>query len=299
MLYIHINCVACCAKSIYFKLRFHMISFNFRRVYPDNTPHPSHGLWFAMNDKGVLVTRHEGETVLPYGETMLPDLPRPEHTLLLGYLDDTPCFACYIADETLPSATRQFGLRDLYGRVPEAHHAVAGYASQLLLWQRSSNYCSVCGQPLVQIAGEWGKRCLSCKRDVYPPVNPCTITLIHDGDRALLTHKAGWGNRYGLVAGFVEPGESLEDCLRREAAEEVGASVTDITYFSSQPWPYPHQLMLGFFARYTSGTGQIDQNELDEARWTTRDEINTGVVGIPPKLSIARLLIDYWLTHAI
>ena len=273
-----------------------MISFNFQRAYPNNTPHPENGLWFALNDKGMLVIHHETETILPHGQTPLPHLPRTDQTLFLGYLGDVPCFACHIANDLeLPSTTRLLGLRDLYGRVPEAQHAVAGYASQLLLWQRNSNYCSTCGQALTQILGEWGKRCHNCKRDVYPPVSPCTITLIHDGDRVLLTHKAGWGNRYGLVAGFVEPGESLEDCLRSEVQEEVGATVSDITYFSSQPWPYPHQLMLGFFARYTGGELKLDLNELDEARWTTRAEISKGIVGIPPKLSIARQLIDHWM----
>jgi NAD+ diphosphatase len=125
---------------------------------------------------------------------------------------------------------------------------------------------------------------------MYPPVNPCTITLVHDGERILLTHKDGWGPRYGLVAGFVEPGESLEDNLRREVAEEVGVQVGRIDYFRSQPWPYPHQIMVGFFAEYAGGEVRIDRDELDDARWFHVDALPQ----IPPPLSIARQLINTW-----
>jgi NAD+ diphosphatase len=268
----------------------------FTRSYPNGNAIPTHGLWLAVSNMGVLVTRREGETGLPFGDSPLPHGPYPENVMHLGHVDGHACLACSLDEKTaLPPAARFMGLRDLFGRIPETHYAIAGYATQMLLWQRQSNFCSVCGAKLLPMTGEWGKRCEHCHHVVYPPVSPCIITLIHDGDRALLTHKEGWGNRYGLVAGFVEPGESLEDCLRREVKEEVGAYVTDITYYRSQPWPFPHQIMVGFFARFSGGDVKPDPYELDEVRWTTVDEIVSNEVGIPPKLSIARQLIDHWV----
>jgi NAD+ diphosphatase len=125
----------------------------------------------------------------------------------------------------------------------------------------------------------------------YPHVSPCVIVLIHDGEHILLTHKPGWGPMHSIVAGFVEPGESLEECLVREVREEVGAEVDEVRYFHSQPWPFPHQLMIGFFARYIGGEIRPDPSELDVARWFHVDELPA----IPPPLSIARRMIDAWV----
>ena len=111
----------------------------------------------------------------------------------------------------------------------------------------------------------------------------------------LLTHKDGWGPRFGLVAGFVEPGETLEENVHREIGEETGVRVDSVRYWRSQPWPFPHQLMCGFYARYAGGDIVIDHNELDDVQWFSREDIVTGKVVIPPPLSIARQLIDNWL----
>ena len=110
-----------------------------------------------------------------------------------------------------------------------------------------------------------------------------------------MTHKQGWGPRFGLVAGFVEPGESLEQCLVREVLEETGITACEPEYFASQSWPFPHQIMCGFFARYATGTINIDPMELDDARWFTVADVRAGRPTIPPALSIARQLIDHWL----
>jgi NAD+ diphosphatase len=168
----------------------------------------------------------------------------------------------------------------------------------MLLWQQQANFCMVCGRTLQPIPNEWGKRCPNCGYTVYPPVSPCTITLIHDGENILMTHKDGWGPRYGLVAGFVEPGESLEENVRREVFEETGVQITDIRYWRSQPWPFPHQIMCGFYARYVSGEVKIDANELDDARWFSKSDIRGGTPVIPPPLSIARQLIDEWMSQS-
>jgi NAD+ diphosphatase len=241
----------------------------------------------------MVVVKDGLSRLVPNGAVPLPDLARPDAALHLGTLDGVACIAIAIEDDiALPDGFRAFGLRELYGHVHDDHFAIAGYASQMLLWQRNSNFCPRCGSPLAPIQGEWGKQCSNCGHTMYPPVHPCTITLIHDGDRLLMTHKDGWGPRYGLVAGFVEPGESLEESLVREVREEVGVEVDQIEYFRSQPWPFPHQIMVGFYARYAGGEIRIDEAELDDAKWFHVDALPV----IPPPMSIARQLIDHWVT---
>lgn len=269
---------------------------HFTRAYPDNQPPPPNGLWFAVNQHGVVVIRDDEAVRLPSGDSPWPEVARPENVILLGHMDGVDCLACAVADDVaLPEGYRTLGLRDLYGQVHDDHFAVAGYATQMLHWRRTSNYCANCGAPLEAIPKEWGKKCGRCGFTAYPLVSPCTITLIHDGRRILMTHKAGWGPRYGLVAGFVEPGETLEENVVREIAEETGVAVTDIRYWRSQPWPFPHQIMCGFYARYAGGEVRIDADELDDARWFTVDDIRAGTPVIPPPLSIARQLIDNWM----
>jgi NAD+ diphosphatase len=270
---------------------------NFVRAYHSAADAPTNGLWFAQNKHGILVVSRDGALALPEGELVLRHaaIAAPLH---LGVLGDVACVAVTLHDDApIPSGARLLGLRDLYGRIDESHYAIAGYAAQLLLWQQRANFCMACGNDLQPITNEWGKRCSNCGHIVYPPVNPCTITLVHDGERILMTHKAGWGTRYGLVAGFVEPGETLEENVAREVHEETGVVVRDIAYWRSQPWPFPHQIMCGFYARYAGGTVRIDADELDDARWFTKDDIRNGTPTIPPPLSIARQLIDNWLAQ--
>jgi NAD+ diphosphatase len=269
---------------------------SFIRSYPKGEPLPETGLWFAINQHGVVVIKNGKDVRVPDGMTPWPDAVRPENALVLGQVNGTACLACAIADDvTLPDGYRAFGLRDLYGHIDDELFSVAGYATQMLHWQRTSNYCANCSAPLAPMTGEWGKKCGRCGFTAYPPVSPCTITLTHDGERILMTHKDGWGPRYGLVAGFVEPGETLEENVAREILEETGVEVTDIRYWRSQPWPFPHQIMCGFYARYVRGEVKIDATELDDARWFTQADIRAGTPTIPPPLSIARQLIDNWM----
>jgi NAD+ diphosphatase len=161
----------------------------------------------------------------------------------------------------------------------------------MVAWQNDARFCPSCGQPTVAVDHDWGRVCGACGKVRYPPVSPAVLALIHDGDRILMARKPGWGTRYSIFAGFVEPGESLEDCVRREVMEEAGVVVEGPVYKGSQPWPYPHQLMVGFFARYASGEVRIDETELDDARWFHVDQLPD----IPPPLSLSRQLIDLWI----
>lgn len=138
---------------------------------------------------------------------------------------------------------------------------------------------------------EWARRCSQCGHTRFPQVSPAVLILVHDGaDRILLAHKPGWGPRYSILAGFVLPGESLEECVQREVDEEAGVQVTDLEYAGSQPWPFPHQLMIGFNAHYAGGDIRIDAEELDHAAWFDARELPP----LPPPLSLSRQMIDAW-----
>lgn len=209
--------------------------------------------------------------------------------LYLGRLDGAPCLAMSLPEATVPEGYKPVDLRTLYGLVLEPAWRVAGLAAQLLHWAETARFCPRTGHPTHRKEGEWAMECPACGFLQYPRVHPCVIVLIHHGDRILLTRQAPWPpNRYGLVAGFVEPAETLEECLRREVREETGLTVDDPRYFASQPWPFPHQLMVGFTARYAGGEISIDTRELEDARWFALDALPT----LPPPLSIARRIID-------
>jgi NAD+ diphosphatase len=159
----------------------------------------------------------------------------------------------------------------------------------VLRWDADHRFCSRCAAPLAEVAGERARRCATCDLSFYPRIAPAVIVLVHDGRRALLTHKEGMPFR-ALVAGFVEAGESLEDAVRREVKEETGVDVGELAYFGSQTWPFPHQMMIGYFARYAGGDIVVDKKELDDAAWFDRDALPA----VPPRGSIAGKMIEAW-----
>jgi len=183
-------------------------------------------------------------------------------------------------------------LMRLHGDVDEIVWAAAGRAVQLVDWNRNHRFCGRCATPTEISAGERARRCASCGLQVFPRLAPAIITLVErDDGRVLLARNARWpGGMYSCLAGFVEPGESVEDAVRREVREEVGVDVDGLRYFGSQPWPFPHSLMLGFHARYAGGDLVVDGEEIAEARWFGADELPA----IPGRISIARKLIDDW-----
>ncbi len=183
------------------------------------------------------------------------------------------------------------GLRTLYGRLDETVYGVAGRAIQIVAWDRDHRFCGRCATPTERVPEERARRCPACGLTVYPRLSPAVIVLIERGDEILLArgHRFAPG-RFGIVAGFVETGESLEEAVRREVAEEVGLELAEVRYFGSQPWPFPHAIMIGFTAAWEKGEIRVDERELTEAGWFGIDRLPT----IPPKLSIARRLIDDW-----
>jgi NAD+ diphosphatase len=208
----------------------------------------------------------------------------------LGSLGDKHCFAAELEEaRDLPGAFEFFPLRSLIGKIDENIFWLAGRARHLLHWDRVHRFCGKCGHRMQDKADERAKFCPRCGLINHPRLSPAVIVAVHRGDRILLAHSPRFPtNFYSVLAGFVEPGESLEACVRREIREEVNLRVKNIEYFGSQPWPFPDSLMIAFTAQYAGGSIRVDGNEILHAEW-----FNPGrLPSIPPEISIARRLID-------
>lgn len=188
-------------------------------------------------------------------------------------------------------------LRPLAPMLGAEEAGLLAYARALSYWQARHRYCGVCGAATRALRAGHVMQCSStaCGAEFFPRIDPAIIVLVSDGERALLGRQAAWpAGRYSTVAGFVEPGESLEDAVAREVLEETGVTITACDYHSSQPWPFPSSLMLGFMASAPRGAQPGSSSELEDARWFSRDELAAGAVILPPPTSISRRLIETW-----
>jgi NAD+ diphosphatase len=245
------------------------------------------------------------------GNDLVTDLRAPEPCLLprdqvrflgsaplrqqfLGYWHDKPCFARELpAEDTLDNMQYQAGnLYAILGRVSDELFALAGRAQQILAWERDNQYCGRCGESMISHAVDRAMHCQPCTSIIYPRISPCIITLVTRGEEMLLARNANFPiEMYSTLAGFIEAGETAEECLQREVKEEVGVDVGNIRYFKSQSWPFPNQLMLGFFADYEGGDIVCEDEEIAEAYWFKPDKLPT----IPPVHSISGQLIQHHL----
>lgn len=218
--------------------------------------------------------------------------------MLLGWYEQRRCVLVDLpSDQDIAAEGEAFAeLRPLASELPAGEASLAAYARALHLWHANHRYCGRCGgSTLPERAGHL-RRCADCGHIGFPRLDPAIIVLAHDGERALLGRQASWAaGRYSTIAGFVEPGESLEDAVRRELREEAGIEARELEYHSSQPWPFPSSLMLGFIARAEAATPVLHDGELEDARWFSRDELRSGEVRLPPPEAISRQLIDAWL----
>ena len=262
--------------------------------------------WFVFQEDRLLVRLATGGAAVPlapYADDLRLPLVR---TCYLGYLasnDGVAPVNCYAAElpttASIPEGLIADGLRNLYPRIGDLGFGLAGRAVQLLTWDRTHQYCGQCGGHTEPAPNERAKRCPACGLLSYPRLSPAIIIAVvrRDGDtnHILLArnHRFPPG-RFSVLAGYVEPGETLEDCARREVYEEVGVHIQDITYFSSQPWPFPHSLMIGFTANYAGGDITLEEAEIAEAHWFAADALP----GIPPPMTIARRLIDWFVAGA-
>lgn len=213
---------------------------------------------------------------------------------LLGLLEGSPVFAVEALTEG-----EVHDLREVGGQLPEAELDIAAAATAVTAWHRMEPLCPRCGVPTVVINGGFARHCSTCDEDHFPRTDPAVImAIVDDDDRLLLGGQAHWGHRVSVLAGFVEAGESAEQAIHREVAEEVDITLTEISYFGSQPWPFPRSLMLGYFARATSTAINVDVDELSHAEWYTRDELTEqlekGTLALPGPSSIASRLVSTW-----
>ena len=209
----------------------------------------------------------------------------------LGMLGQRYCQTSWCARDTpAPPGFAWHPLRSLFGALDDDLMGVAGRALQIAEWARTHRFCGACAQPMALAAGERCFKCQACGMMAYPRISPAMMVLIRKGDQVLLAmHTASPSKRFTPLAGFLEAGETIEEAVHREVYEEVGLRVTNLQYFSSQSWPFPHSLMIAFTADYVDGAIRVDQNEISEARWFGPDDEWPAKV---PHISVSTLLVE-------
>jgi NAD+ diphosphatase len=268
-------------------------------------PAPREAFWFAFDGDRLLVLAREPAAEAPDdprawprpAEARVPILPsidalglRAQSTQYLGRLGGTPCFAADMVPAAAPEGYGLYGLRALFGVLDDAAFALAGRALQLVEWVRAHRHCGRCGALVSPRTTERALECPACRLVVYPRLAPAVMALVRRvPDEILLARSTRFpSGMYSTVAGFVEPGETLEQALAREVMEEVGVRVRDVRYYASQPWPFPHSLMIAFVADWEGGDIRIDAREIEDARWFKI----VALPRLPAPISIARRLID-------
>ena len=264
--------------------------------------------YFAFCQGDILLTR---EGTIPFGDTPPIGFQPWEHVTDIE-ADNRRCRIYRLdAPVTGTDGLQMMGLRQTFSLLPADIYQLAGKAAELVYWDQNTKYCGCCGAPM-KLHTAISKRCTECGKEVWPQLATAVIVRVTrigqldnlqsdnrrldnrrlDNSQILLVRANNFRrDYYGLVAGFVETGETLEEAVRREVREETGLEITDIRYFGSQPWPYPCGLMVGFTAHYVSGNIHLQRSELNKGGWFTR----TNLPNIPDKASIARRLIDDWL----
>lgn len=249
--------------------------------------------WFVFIGNSLLLRHDESGYQVPCLEE--PPFPMKEWTprQTLPMLEGKPAVAYSLNTPPLDlKGMETVGLRESWNVLPRNFYDEAGKAAELLYWDSNTKYCGVCGAPMKRTT-VISKQCTHCGKEVWPQVSPAIIVRISRGDKILLVHAKNFrrSEMYGLVAGFVETGETLEECVKREVEEEVGLTIGNIRYFGSQAWPYPCGIMIGFTADYVSGELRLQKEELSNAGWFDRENLPP----IPDKMSIARKLIDNYI----
>jgi NAD+ diphosphatase len=247
-------------------------------------------LWFAFHRGELLIAQSEDEARLPHCRDLSELGLSIVRSLYLGTYGGKHCYAAELEHaDSLPDGHALQGLRAVFGLVDETLAGLAGRAFQIMEWDRNHQYCSRCGTPTEPRISERARTCPKCNYTIYPPISPAIMILITRGREILLARKPEWvPKRYSALAGFVEPGETLEDTVRRETREEVGVEIKNLRYFGSQPWPFPHSLMIAFTAEYAAGEVRPDGVEIAEARFFDVEQLPK----LPPSISISRRMID-------
>ena len=252
--------------------------------------------WFVFRGDELLTKLEEKKAVIPCARNLESLNLEPLREQYLGRLDG---LLCYSAELTLgavaPEGMVFRGLRELYSFLGEKLFRVSGYAFQIMNWDRTHQYCAKCGVATEHKSNERAKICPQCDFTSFPSLSPAIIVAVVKDNRILLARAHRFpGDLHSVIAGFVEPGETLEECLTREVREEVGIQVKNIKYFGSQSWSFPHSLMVAFTADYAGGRITVDESEVVDAGWFQAEDLPR----IPDTVSISRRLIDWFVeTH--
>ena len=248
--------------------------------------------WFLFHDNDLLVKEIGGiSKVLSASviEKLRLTLSNPQY---IGFFYGQECFVAQIDSKIIPEEFSWKSLRSLFETMETECFGTACRAFHIFNWLKTSKFCGCCGNPMNISQEELAMICPNCSHTVYPRISPAIIVAVTKDDKILLARSNRFPpNRYSVIAGFVEPGESLEECVQRELKEEVGIKVHSINYFGNQPWPFPDSLMIAFTAKCSTEELQIDNQEIVEAGWFSADNLPE----IPDKISVARKLIDWFL----
>jgi len=251
--------------------------------------------WCIFRGDAVLIRQQADAIDIPTLATLNEVGLTALRSQYLGTLNDIPCYTAEIAPEDhAPEGMSFQGLRELFYALPEDLYRLAGRAFLIMDWERTHQFCGRCGHPTEAVVAERAKRCPKCQLTMYPRISPAMITAVVKDRQILLAHAHRMPTgMHSVLAGFVEAGETFEECVQREVMEEVGIEVTDIQYFGSQPWPFPNSLMVAFTAKYAGGEIRVDPTEILDADWYSADNLPI----IPGPFSIARRLIDWFVAE--
>lgn len=247
-------------------------------------------LWFAFHKAELLIAQTSADLRLPHCRDLSELGLTSVRRIYLGTYAGRHCYVSELSHaDALPAGHALAGLRAVMGGADPTLGMLAGRAFQIMEWDRNHQYCSRCGTPTEVRRDERARVCPACRYTAYPPISPAIMILIVRGREILLARKKEWVHgRFSALAGFVEPGEQLEDTVRRETREEVGLEIKNLRYFGSQPWPFPHQLMIAFIADYAAGEVTPDGVEIEEAGFFDVGKLPD----LPAGISISRRMID-------
>ncbi|WP_277980756.1 NAD(+) diphosphatase [Sphingomonas phyllosphaerae] len=272
----------------------------------DALRHDAGGLAAAAADPAArLLVLDSFEPVVGEGGALawapLSAAPAGAELVLLGLDAGAPRFAAVVPGAAAPPPFRSPSLFGLLDQLRAGEAATFAAARSLLDWHARHRFCANCGSATDLFRAGWGRRCPSCSAEHFPRVDPVVIMVAEHDGRALVGRQPSWpAGRYSALAGFLEPGESIEEAVAREIAEEAGVRVTDVRYVASQPWPFPSQLMIACVAEAADDRITLDANELEDAMWVTRDEVRAALAGeggrfiAPPSYAIAHTLLRAW-----
>ncbi len=248
------------------------------------------GYIYIVRGQKILIDLRGGKPAIPRKDALAGLDLSASDGYRIGIKDDRACETYPVPKETeAPQGMSFMGLRRLFGLLGPEEYSMAVRAMGILNWDGTCRFCSACGSKVNRLTDIFAKQCDACGFTMFPKISPAVIVAVEKADTILLARAGRFAeNLYSVLAGFAEPGESLEDTVRREIKEEVGIEVRNIRYFGSQSWPYPDSLMIGFTAEWASGEIAVDNNEITDARWFTVENMPL----IPDKVSIARALID-------